>query len=391
MAKAIDPTDWWQLRRAVQEALVATPVPGAVLGIDGPGGRWVETVGDGLPVDALLRLSSLTKPVLAAATLSAEQDGVLALTDPVDRWLPELAEPRVLRAPDATATDTVPSEHRLQVSDLLTMRLGTGFAYERPGNPVVQQAEQAQLGWGPPVPSAVPHTPDEWLAHLAALPLLEQPGRWWRYGTAYSVLGVLLARADGRGLPEVLRERVTRPLGMGSTGFHAEPDRAGRLVDCLVWDGEGPPGVLDPGSGSAWSRPPTFPDGAGGLLGTVDDVLTFGRALLDAGAGMGRPPGWLSAQAVEAMTIEQVPPEQRTGGGNASMFLDPDTWGYGVALRSGDRAPARYGWAGGLGTFWYSYPEHDTVAVAATQCVPPPMSILDAFFDGLDERLTAGG
>lgn len=176
-----------------------------------------------------------------------------------------------MRAPDATATDTVPAERRLRVADLLAMRLGTGFAYERPGSPVVQQAEQAQLGWGPPVPSAVPHTPDEWLAHLAALPLLEQPGRWWRYGTACSVLGVLLARADGRGLPEVLRERVTRPLGMGSTGFHPEPDRAGRLVDCLVWDGEGPPGVLDPGSGSAWSQPPTFPDGAGGLLGTVDD------------------------------------------------------------------------------------------------------------------------
>lgn len=60
----------------------------------------------------------------------------------------------------------------------------------------------------------------------------------------------------------------------------------------------------------------------------------------------------------------------------------------GVKRRTDQTVPARYGWAGGLGTFWYSYPEQDTVAVAGTRCVPPQMSILDAFFEGVDERLT---
>ena len=389
MAREVDEVSWRRLVQAVEAELAVTPLPGAVLGLDGPAGRVVQPLGDGLQADAILRLSSLTKPVLAAATLSAVEDGLLALDDPIDRWLPEFAAPRVLRTAGSGLADTVAAQHRLTVEDLLAMRLGTGFEYERPDSPVAEAAGQAQLGWGPPVPTAVPHTPDGWVEALAALPLIEQPGRFWRYGAAYSLLGVLLARAARQTLPEVLHERVLGPLGMRDTGFHADRSRAARLVDCLVWPGSGAPSVLDPAATSAWSQPPTFPDGAGGLLGTVDDVLTFGRALLAADAGGGGTRRWLSAASVRAMTTEQVPAEQRTGGGNAGMFLDPDGWGYGVGVRTQGRQPARYGWAGGLGTFWYSFPEHDVVAVAVTQCVPPPMPVLDAFFDGLDQHLSA--
>ncbi len=379
MTSELDDAGWQQLGQAVQAALADTPVPGAVLGLDGPGGRRLLRVGNGPATDTLLRLSSLTKPVLAAATLSAVEDGVLELDAPIDGWLPELGALRVLRHPGAALDDTVPAQHRTTVADLLTMRLGTGFAYEQPDSAVAGAAEQAQLGFGPPVPTGVPHSPDEWIAQLAALPLMEQPGRFWRYGTASSVLGVLLARAEQRPLPDVLHDRVLDPLGMTDTGFSVPAGQRSRLVDCLVWPGHGEPGVLDPALGSAWSQPPTFPDGAGGLLGTVDDVLTFGRALLDVtarpttGRSTGSGRSWLSPASVRAMTTEQVTPEQRTGGGNAGMFLDPDTWGYGVGIRTDRERPARYGWAGGLGTSWYTYPEHDTVAVAVTQCVPPPL------------------
>ena len=235
----------------------------------------------------------------------------------------------------------------------------------------------------------MPHTPDEWVRALAALPLIEQPGQFWRYGADYSLRGVLLARSSRQDLPQVLHERVLGPLGMHGTGFHADPSQAARLVDCLVWPGSGGPSVLDPAAGSAWLQAPSFPDGAGGLLGIVDDVLTFGRALLTADAGGGSARPWLSPTSIRAMTSERVPAHQRTGGGNAGMVLDPDSWGFGVGVRTQDRQPARYGWAGGLGTFWYCFPEHDIVAVAVTQCVPPPMPVLDAFFNGLDQHLSA--
>jgi CubicO group peptidase (beta-lactamase class C family) len=91
------------------------------------------------------------------------------------------------------------------------------------------------------------------------------------------------------------------------------------------------------------------------------------------------------------MIREQVPPAQRTGGGNAAMFLDPDTWGYGVGIRTGAGGPARYGWTGGLGTSWHNYPQHDLAAVVMTQCVPPPMDALNAFSATLEQHLGDGG
>jgi CubicO group peptidase (beta-lactamase class C family) len=247
-----------QVTVAVEAALAGGPVTGAVLGIDGPHGRWLRTVGSGLTADAVMRLSSLTKPLVAVAALAAAHDGVLSLDDPVDRWVPELAAPRVLRHPGAALGDTVECEHRTTVRDLLTMRLGTGFAFELPDSAVAEAAASARLGWGPPVPTEVPHTPDEWIGAFAALPLMEQPGRWWRYGTAFSLLGVLLARAEGRPLPDVLRARVTEPLGLADTAFQVDPAKTHRLVDCLLWSGEGDAGVLDTARGSAWSEPPRF-------------------------------------------------------------------------------------------------------------------------------------
>ena len=380
---------WASVAESVVTALDRGPVPGAVLGVDGPSGRWLQAVGRDVATDSVLRLSSLTKPIVAVATLVLEQDGLLGLADPIERWLPEMAAPRVLRHPGAAIDDTVSVEHRITVEDLLTMRLGTGFAFEVPDCSVTAAAERAGLGFGPPVPTAVPHSPDAWVRTLAELPLIEQPGRWWRYGTAYSLLGVLLARAGEQTLPSLLRARVTGPLGLDDTGFHVDAEATGRLVPCLMWPGEGDAVVFDPADGSAWSAPPAFADGAGGLVGTADDVLTFGRALLDAGRGeRGTTTGsLLQTDAVRAMSTEQVPLAQRTGGGNAHMFLDPDTWGYGVGIGVGGGRPSRYGWAGGLGTYWYSYPEHDIAAVIMTQCVPPPTDVMDTFWAALEGHL----
>jgi CubicO group peptidase (beta-lactamase class C family) len=158
MASEVDEVAWQRLVQAVEAELAATPLPGAVLGIDGPAGRLVQPVGHGLGADTLLRLSSLTKPVLAAATLCGVEDGLLAVDDPIDRWLPEFAAPRVLRTAGSELADTVAAQHRLTVEDLLTMRLGTGFDYERPDSPVAGAAAQAQLGWGPACPhGSAPH------------------------------------------------------------------------------------------------------------------------------------------------------------------------------------------------------------------------------------------
>jgi CubicO group peptidase (beta-lactamase class C family) len=138
--------------------------------------------------------------------------------------------------------------------------------------------------------------PDTWVANLGTLPLIAQPGERWLYNTGASVLGVLVARATGQPFGEVLRTRLFEPLGMRDTAFWtSETDRLATayrpMPDGLViWDKPG----------GTWSRPPTFQDGAAGLVSTVDDLLTFARMFTCGGAGV------LSAKSVRVMTSDQL-------------------------------------------------------------------------------------
>ncbi|HUJ65305.1 MAG TPA: serine hydrolase domain-containing protein, partial [Acidimicrobiales bacterium] len=184
------------------------------------------TIG-GPPVkrDSLFRIASTTKPVTGAATLALAEEGLLALDEPVDRLLPELAARQVLRRQDGPLDDTVAAERAITVRDLLTFTFGFGmsaamFASPQPW-PVVAAADALHLSTlGPPSPGEQPE-PDAWIEGLGSLPLIAQPGHTWLYNTGASVLGVLLARAAGLPFADVLRTRIFDPLGMGSTAFFA--------------------------------------------------------------------------------------------------------------------------------------------------------------------------
>jgi CubicO group peptidase (beta-lactamase class C family) len=158
-------------------------------------------------------------------------DGRLRLTDPVDELLPELAGRRVLRSLDAELDDTVPAIRSITLEDLLTFRLGFGLVMAPPGRYPIQVAVERLVlrTLGPPWPPT-PYTPDEWMHHFGTLPLIHQPGEQWMYNTSAQVLGVLLQRATGQPLPDVLGERVFAPLGMTDTAFSVPPAKLGRFT-----------------------------------------------------------------------------------------------------------------------------------------------------------------
>ena len=220
-------------------------------------------------VDSIFRISSVTKPVVATLAMGLVDDGLLRLDDPVDALLPELADRRVLRTPDGPIDDTVPADRPITVRDVLEFRLGLGmdFAGPFPGTVLGALAEQG-LPVGPPAPQASP-APDEWMRIVGSVPLSHQPGERWLYNTGAQVLGVLVARAAGRPLPELLAERLLDPLGMTDTGFHVPPDRLERFG--RQWLG---PEVYDEPDGQ-WATPPAFPDAASGLVSTVADLHAF--------------------------------------------------------------------------------------------------------------------
>jgi CubicO group peptidase (beta-lactamase class C family) len=326
----------------------------------------------------LARISSNTKPMAAVLTLSLAEEGTLGLADPVERFLPELADRRVLRRLDGPLEDTVPAERPVTIKDLLTMRLGFGFVFEA-DCPAVAAAASAELGIGPPDPS-IPLTPDAWVARFAKLPLVEQPGTAWRYDLAYAVLGVVLARAGGRPLDQLLRARLFEPLGMTDTAFVAPP---GRLATCYAASDAGLV-TFDTATDSRWAVPPAFPDARGGLVSTAADLLRFAEALLDDGAGV------ISAASVAAMTTDRLTAEQRRGP-SAQTFLDGFGWGYGVQVATPARDAsvrlARYGWGGGLGTLWYSWPDQHAAAVLLTQVLPPSAELITAFVNEAERSL----
>src|SRR5436190_6011412 len=146
--------------------------------------------------DTIFRISSMTKPITAAATMILVEECKLRLDEPVDRWLPELAEREVLKRLDGPLDDIVPANRPITVRDLLTFRMGFGQMMAMPdAYPILQAASEQQIGMGPPNPSTIP-APDEWMRRLGRLPLMHQPGEMWMYNTGPDVLGVLIARVS---------------------------------------------------------------------------------------------------------------------------------------------------------------------------------------------------
>ena len=307
--------------------------------------------------DAIFRIASLTKPITAAATLSLVDEGLLRLEQPIDELLPELANRRVLRAIDAELDDTEPAKRPITLEDLLSYRLGLGSVMAPPGSYPIQRAE-AELGLhsigGPPWPP-VAHDPDGWMAALGSLPLMYQPGERWLYNTSAQVLGVLLARACGRDLESVLRERILDPLGMADTGFTVPAEQLGRLTTAYRPDPEtGQLRVLDDPADSWWGRPTSFPDASGWLVSTIDDYWSFVSMLLAGGTGPGGRV--LSPETVALMTTDRLTPDQRRA---SALFLDEGCgWGLGLEVPAAGAAgrplPCGIGWTGGSGTTWRS-------------------------------------
>lgn len=256
-------------------------------------------------------------------------------------------------------TNTIPAERAITVRDLLAFTFGFGMVMEmflapQPW-PVVVAANELHLSTiRPPNPAEQPD-PATWIAALGSLPLLAQPGERWMYNTGASVLGVLLARAAGMPLADVLGTRIFEPLGMLDTGFWARDTR--RLATAYVPTADGLQ-VWDPPDGQ-WSKPPAFGDGAAGLVSTVDDLLALARMLLRRGDPV------LSAGAVTEMTRDQLTPEQK--GRDGKGFLDGRSWGFYQSIVTKGPNAGAFGWDGGLGSSWLVDPARDLTVIVLTQ------------------------
>ena len=373
------------LRRLLTHHVESNVVPGLVAVVWKTGQLDTVVVGDSIGPQSLVRISSFTKPVAAAATLALCDRGRIGIDDPIEKFLPELANHRVLRHVDAPLDDTEPARRPITVRHLLTCTMGFGFPMTPGPHPVMKEQAALGIGLGPPKPGKA-HAPDEWIRRLASLPLMAHPGERWMYDTSFSVLGVLLARACGRSFEAVLRDTILGPLGMDDTSFWVTQPKLPRLTQCLqAREAGSSETVLDEGSdASQWAQPPVFEDAAGGLVSTADDYLKFALMLLN--QGRHETTRVLSASSVESMTSNYITADHR---GPASVLLDSRGWGMGVsvALPPNDdwSRPGRYGWDGGLGTSWLNDPSANLSAILISQRFPPAFELFADFWKGVSE------
>jgi CubicO group peptidase (beta-lactamase class C family) len=349
-------------------------VAGAVTLLSRHGETLVDALGyqdlvrrDAMRRDTIFRIASMTKPITAVAAMMLVEECRLSLDAPLDPYLPELANRRVLKRIDGPLDETEPASRPLTLRDLLTFRMGFGLILGPPGVYPIQRAmdEQALMSLTP----APPHTPDEWLRRLGTLPLMHQPGERWMYHTGSDTLGVLIARVAGQPFETFLKERIFDPLGMRDTGFFVPAAKLGRFASCYAPNASGALELLDDSQDSKWSRPPLFAAGGGGLVSTIDDYFAFGRLMLNKGKlGSERI---LARPTVELMLTDQITPSQKANSPFSPGFWDGRGWGLGLSVITGRLntaiGPGQFGWSGAFGSDWVSDPVEDQISILMVQ------------------------
>lgn len=327
------------------------------------GWRDLET-GAPMRPDTLFRIASMTKPITSVAALMLMEEGRLSLGDPISRWVPELAEPLVLRNPAGPLDDTTPARRPITIEDLLTHRSGIAYAFFSEG-PLKAAYEQA-LG----DPAMNRSTPDAWLAALGTLPLAHQPGERFHYGHSTDVLGFLIGRVEGKPLRQVLHERIFSPLGMVDTDFWLPREQRSRLASLYAYDEAA--GRLAKVETEMYDAPPAYTPGGGGLISSAPDYHRFARMLLGGGALGGVR--LLKPETVRLMRTNRLTEAQRE-----VPFAGMPLWrtnGFGLGLSIAEQgegnpyacgAPGSMTWPGIFGTWWQADPVNDLVMIYLIQ------------------------
>jgi len=324
-----------------------------------------------LPIerDTIFRIASMTKPITSVAALMLLDEGRIALTEPISRYAPEFSHMRVLRSPGGSLEDTDPAERSITFEDLLTHRAGLTYADFQRG-PIAQAYREAL---GRDIDSDV--TPDDWIARLAKLPLIGQPGSAMYYGCSTDLLGFLIARIEGVPLGTVLRRRIFDPLGMKDTSFCVPRekrnrracaygfDEEGRLIKRTTW-----------GSGVVVAERPedmAYESGGAGLWSTLDDYLKFARILV--GGGQVDGVRLLRPETLAMMVTNQLTDSQRANSVllGRKPFAVGRGFGLGVSVvLETDRSDlmrrggvGTVSWPGAFGGWWQADPNDGSVLI----------------------------
>ncbi len=318
--------------------------------------------------DTIFRIASMTKPITSVAALMLVDEGRITLNDPIARIAPEFSRMRVLRSPDGPLNEADPAERLITFEDLLTHRAGLTYGDFHRG-PIVQAYRDALGG---DIDSHV--APDDWIAGLAQLPLIGQPGAMMSYGRATDLLGLLIARIEGEPLGAVLRRRIFDPLDMQDTSFLVPRGKRDRRAAAYGFNDEGRLIRRTTWSGVVVAERPedmTYESGGQGLWSTADDYLRFARLFLGDGSVDGV--SLLRPETLTRMMTNQLTEAQRAHSGwlGRKPFAAGRGFGLGVSvvLDTDQSDLMRRGgvgtvsWPGAYGGWWQADPNDGSVLI----------------------------
>jgi len=333
---------------------------------------WAD-VEEQVPItaDSIFRIYSMTKPITSIVLMQLYEEGELLLEDPVEKFLPEFANPQVMIGGSDLAPVTRPATRAMTIRDILTHCSGLTYGFLRQG-PLDARYREAGLGDF----TTPEYSLSEGMQKLGAEPLLFDPGTSWNYSMSTDVCGAVIEAITGQTLAQAFAERVFQPLSMFDTGFSVPGTEANRFTSLYARM----PAMtrIDAATTSRYLQPPAFLSGGGGLVSTVGDYQKFASMLLANGVGDGNR--LIGRRTLEYMASNHLPGGKLLNDLGQSLFAEVamDGMGFGLgfsvvedpAANGSLCSPGEFAWGGAASTAFWIDPVEQITAIFMTQLLP---------------------
>ena len=334
--------------------------------------------------DTVVRIYSMTKPIVSVAAMMLFEEGCFQLDHPVSEYLPEFSDQVVWQ--DGEIADTKPVTQSMLIWHLLTHT--SGLTYDFMNQNAVDAEYRAQ---GVTHPSSHQNL-EEWVKALAEIPLIREPGSEWNYSVSTDVLGRLVEVWSGLSLEEFLSTRIFEPLAMNDTGFHVTESNQARFaslyrpkVGPVMGDTAPPPlsergglKLQDAASTSGYREPASIYSGGGGLVSTIGDYSRFCQMLMNGGEFYGTR--LLSPMTVEYMRTNHLPDGKDMAAMGQPVWSETTYDGIGFGLgfavvldpikANMITSPGEHHWGGAASTMFWLDPEKEMWVIFLTQLMP---------------------
>lgn len=323
--------------------------------------------------DTLYRIYSMTKPLTSVLIMMLVEEGKIALDDPVARYIPDWKNLGVYDGGLNESFRTKPCTRPMQVVDLLRHTSGLTYGFQERTS---VDAGYRKLGIG--TFGVKPLSLEDTIAALAKVPLEFSPGERWNYSVSTDILGYLVQVVEGRPFEQVMKERLTGPLGMTDTEFFVPESEVGRFAACYQYMPGQKPVLADDPTRSSYLKPPLFVSGGGGLVSTSADYLKFCTMLLNGGILDGTR--ILSPKTIALMTANHLPGGKDLTEMSVSLFSEATLAGTGFGLgfavvmdpakSLSPSTAGEYYWGGAASTAFWIDPKEELAVIFMTQLLP---------------------